>query len=198
MKLSLLCEGLINEAGYARVISFNYNVVGPRGPNVDKHPTVLVLGKWKNPKTGNTLLGGINLNYLDRYRLDVALDREEDEFEREQKIMELEDALETCKGRQCAKIKRELEILRNKDRERSELALNLRKVLSPDKNLYNRYWRARRYIPDIIKKAYRTWNVKEMSGEIEKTTMKFKKEARKKRETDDPYAGAGGDEAGLM
>ncbi len=37
---------------------------------LDPKPRVLVLGAWKNPKTGNDLIGGININYLtkDEYR----------------------------------------------------------------------------------------------------------------------------------
>ena len=32
--------------------------------NVDPRPDVLKLGLWSHPETGNTLLGGLNLNYL--------------------------------------------------------------------------------------------------------------------------------------
>ena len=53
MKLVLL------EAGYGRVFRFKY----PRF-KVDKRPRVLTLGKWRNPRTDNVLVCGINLNYL--------------------------------------------------------------------------------------------------------------------------------------
>jgi len=53
MKLLLL------EAGYGRVFRFNY----PRY-RVDRRPRVLTLGKWRNPRTKNVLVCGINLNYL--------------------------------------------------------------------------------------------------------------------------------------
>lgn len=45
--------------GYGRVSRFEYDNF-----NVDPKPLVLVLGRWKHPNTGNLLVGGINLNYL--------------------------------------------------------------------------------------------------------------------------------------
>jgi hypothetical protein len=47
------------EAGYGRIARFDYNRY-----RVDKRPRVFVLGRWRHPGTGNTLLAGINLNYL--------------------------------------------------------------------------------------------------------------------------------------
>jgi hypothetical protein len=66
MKLSLLCE-----AGYGRIWGTRYS-----GFHVDPKPNVLILGKWKHPRTKITSVGGINLNYLkgDQVgRLQVAL-----------------------------------------------------------------------------------------------------------------------------
>jgi len=45
--------------GYGRLYNFDY-----ANYDTDPRPSVLVLGYWKHPTTGNTLLGGINLNYL--------------------------------------------------------------------------------------------------------------------------------------
>ena len=59
MKLALLCEGMICEAGYSRVKHFGY-----LNAQNDPRPQVLVLGKWRHPTTRNLLVGGINLNYL--------------------------------------------------------------------------------------------------------------------------------------
>lgn len=61
---------LLND-GHGRIYTFDY-------PNykLDQRPRVLVLGYWKNPDTGNKLLGGINLNYLtepELQKLRVAL-----------------------------------------------------------------------------------------------------------------------------
>ena len=49
----LICEG------YGRVWDMDYQkwIVDPR-------PRVLVFGSWTHPNTGNTLVGGVNLNYL--------------------------------------------------------------------------------------------------------------------------------------
>lgn len=67
MRLFALYEGnitvtkpaLIIEAGYARVLNFSYDKF--KG---DPSPKILYLGKWHNRKTGNDLIGGVNLNYL--------------------------------------------------------------------------------------------------------------------------------------
>jgi len=67
MKLFALYEGnitssepaLIIEAGYARVLNFSYDKF--KG---DPNPKILYLGKWNNRKTGTSVIGGINLNYL--------------------------------------------------------------------------------------------------------------------------------------
>jgi hypothetical protein len=122
------------------------------------------------------LLGGINLNYLDRYERDVILSRDDDDMKREERIMELKDLLKSCKGRQCTKIKKELAELEDKHKERNSLQSNLRKILSPDKSLYNRYWRARRHIPTIINKAYRTydWNMISGMGDVDRGAMPYK------------------------
>jgi len=44
----------------ARILRFNYE----RAKN-DPRPRVLVLGRWLHTATGNKLIVGINLNYLD-------------------------------------------------------------------------------------------------------------------------------------
>jgi len=62
MRLSEICYGrrdVILEAGYGRVFDFDYDKF-----RVDRRPKVLVLGRWRHPGTGNTLVCGINLNYL--------------------------------------------------------------------------------------------------------------------------------------
>lgn len=63
MRLSEICAGrdgnLLLEQGYGRVFRFDY---GPH--RVDPRPQVFVLGRWRHPGTGNTLVCGINLNYL--------------------------------------------------------------------------------------------------------------------------------------
>jgi len=66
MNLNTLHESIIKEsclileAGYGRVLNFNYDKF-----NTDPNPKILYLGRYKNKKTGKTLIGGINLNYLD-------------------------------------------------------------------------------------------------------------------------------------
>lgn len=49
---------LLNE-GYGKTMSFDYD-----NWQNDPTPRVLQLGHWVHPSTGNTLVGGINLNYL--------------------------------------------------------------------------------------------------------------------------------------
>ncbi len=44
----------------APIWSFNYD------KGHDKHPNILLLGKYQNSSSGNDLLGGINLNYLSK------------------------------------------------------------------------------------------------------------------------------------
>lgn len=46
--------------GYGRVHNFNYDNF-----NVDPRPKILLLGRWRHPRTRNNLIAGINLNYLD-------------------------------------------------------------------------------------------------------------------------------------
>ena len=38
--------------------------------NVDPRPDILMLGSYIHPRTGNNLVGGINLHYLDAQRVD--------------------------------------------------------------------------------------------------------------------------------
>lgn len=45
--------------GYGRTLNFKYT-----NYKVDPRPHVLVLGRYRNPNTGNILVGGINLHYL--------------------------------------------------------------------------------------------------------------------------------------
>lgn len=49
----------IMEAGYGRVLSFDYDTW-----KVDPTPKVLQLGLWMHPSTGNPLVAGVNINYL--------------------------------------------------------------------------------------------------------------------------------------
>jgi len=58
MRLTLLHEG------YGLVNRFRYNRW-----QVDPKPTILVLGRWRHPNTGNELVAGINVNYLDDFDL---------------------------------------------------------------------------------------------------------------------------------
>jgi hypothetical protein len=51
--------GLYLTEGYGRVWRGQYS-----GYQTDPRPKVLILGHWRNPSTGNDLVGGINLNYL--------------------------------------------------------------------------------------------------------------------------------------
>ena len=74
----------------------------------DPEPEVIILGKWQHPKTGNKLLGGINLHYLDPEQADA-------------------------------------------------LYAALPKVMAKD-SLKAKYWEARSLIPDIMTKAYRTYD----------------------------------------
>lgn len=67
MKLNALTEEthvvgsvLITEAGYGRLINFGYD-----GFETDPSPRILYLGKYRHPKTGKMLVGGVNLNFLD-------------------------------------------------------------------------------------------------------------------------------------
>ena len=45
--------------GYGRTHGFRYDNF-----DVDPRPSVLLLGRWRHPRTRNNLVGGINLNYL--------------------------------------------------------------------------------------------------------------------------------------
>ncbi len=51
--------------GYGRVLDLDY----PRG-KTDPDPKVLFLGRWKDPRTGRSKIGGINLNYLSPNQID--------------------------------------------------------------------------------------------------------------------------------
>ena len=58
MRLTLLHEG------YGRVNRFRYD-----NWQVDPKPQILVLGRWRHPRTRNNLVAGINLNYLNDFDL---------------------------------------------------------------------------------------------------------------------------------
>lgn len=64
MKLRTMCEPFIGpfvfHEGYGRRNKFDY-----QNANVDPSPDVWKLGTFIHPTTGNNLLAGINLNYLD-------------------------------------------------------------------------------------------------------------------------------------
>jgi len=50
--------------GYGRVLDMTYANPGDKADPNRTNPYVLQLGKWRHPKTKNTLVGGINLKYL--------------------------------------------------------------------------------------------------------------------------------------
>ena len=52
-------SGFIITEGYGRVLNYNYDNF-----KVDPRPKVLLLGRWRHPRTRNNLVAGINLNYL--------------------------------------------------------------------------------------------------------------------------------------
>lgn len=51
--------GFLITEGYGRVLNYNYDNF-----QVDPRPKVLLLGRWRHPRTRNNLVAGINLNYL--------------------------------------------------------------------------------------------------------------------------------------
>jgi len=55
----ILESALLLEAGYGRIIRFNYDAF-----RTDANPIILYLGKWRSKRTGNTVVGGVNMNYL--------------------------------------------------------------------------------------------------------------------------------------
>jgi len=60
MKLAIAdCPVWLLLEGYGRTQKMAYGAW-----KHDPRPHVLVLGKWRNPRTRNELVGGINLNYL--------------------------------------------------------------------------------------------------------------------------------------
>ncbi len=54
MRLSLLYEA------DGRIVNFKYDSF-----KTDPRPRVFLMGRWQHPNTGNTLVAGVNLNYLD-------------------------------------------------------------------------------------------------------------------------------------
>lgn len=71
LDLSEIPAYIINEDGEGPLWKFNYGKYGQ-----DPVPQVLVLGSYRNPQTGNLLIGGINTNYLNnrqKERLRVVL-----------------------------------------------------------------------------------------------------------------------------
>ena len=59
----------LTEAGYAPFKKFHYKshsrLTGPAAAfHGHRRPEVLVLGTWRHGKTGNSLMGGINIGYL--------------------------------------------------------------------------------------------------------------------------------------
>ena len=50
--------------GYGRVLDMTYANPGDKADPNRANPYVLQLGKWRHPRTKNTLVGGINLKYL--------------------------------------------------------------------------------------------------------------------------------------
>ena len=76
MKLTEALNLQPTEALYASGIILTEDGEGPRlrfgYPNFKHDPTpdVLMLGNYDHPNTGNELIGGINLNYLDKHQMD--------------------------------------------------------------------------------------------------------------------------------
>lgn len=60
---SLLQHLVINEADEGPLWSFAYDNF-----KIDPQPKILLLGSFKHPNTGNHLVGGININYLDKFQ----------------------------------------------------------------------------------------------------------------------------------
>lgn len=100
---TLFADALMLMEEKVKVSNFHYT----KAKN-DPEPEIIILGRWQHPKTGNKLLGGINLHYLDP---------------------EQADALYSA----------------------------LPKVMTKD-SLKAKYWEARSLIPDIMNKAYRTYD----------------------------------------
>jgi hypothetical protein len=61
--LSLVSPILLE--GYGRVLDLDY----PRW-KTDPDPRILLLGRWRDPRTGRRKIGGINLNYLSQNQID--------------------------------------------------------------------------------------------------------------------------------
>lgn len=73
LELSEIHSYIINEDGEGPLWRFKYDKY-----RTDPRPQVLVLGSYRHPRTGNLLVGGININYLNnrqRERLRVTLPR---------------------------------------------------------------------------------------------------------------------------
>ncbi len=60
------CSVLLTEEGEGRLWNFSYG-----NPRVDPTPEILLLGAYRHPNTGNQLVGGINLHYLNRRQRDA-------------------------------------------------------------------------------------------------------------------------------
>jgi len=97
------------ESGSAPRWSFRYD-------NFDTDPTpdILLLGAYKNPETENNLVGGINVNYLNK-----------------EQINRLAEYLP---------------------------------IIIKGKNLRQRYWLGKKYLPDIFDDFYRTYDSKYIRG----------------------------------
>lgn len=73
LELSEIPSYIMNEDGEGPLWRFKYEKF-----RTDPRPQVLVLGSYRHPRTGNLLVGGINVNYLNnrqRERLRLALPR---------------------------------------------------------------------------------------------------------------------------
>src|SRR5688500_6669693 len=64
--LVLLGDMAILEDGEGPRWSFRYDRF-----KVDPTPDILLLGAWRHPNTGNDLVGGINIHYLDKKQVDA-------------------------------------------------------------------------------------------------------------------------------
>lgn len=73
LELSEIPSYIINEDGEGPLWRFKYDKY-----RTDPRPQVLVLGSYRHPRTGNLLVGGVNVNYLNnrqRERLRLTLPR---------------------------------------------------------------------------------------------------------------------------
>jgi len=120
IEISQIGAYILKEEGEAPLWNFQYDKF-----RTDPRPRVLILGAYTHPQTGNNLVGGVNINYLN-----------------------------------------------NRQRERLRRALP---TLMQAKNLYYRYHRGLRILPDIFDSFYRTYDPSYIRA-VDKSALYPKKE----------------------